>query len=211
MVLKTVIFYGSVRIDRQGIKAAQFILTQCKERGHDVSLIEPKEYPLPLLDKMYKEYDSGTAPKVLQKMADLIIPADGYIIVSGEYNHNVPPGLSNLMDHFLDEYFQKPSAIVCYSAGSFGGVRAAMALRPMLAEMGMSSIPSIFPIPKVQDVFDEDGIAKDEKYNRRIQVFLEEYEWYAYALKAARYQACPRSLCEAKNSVGGSMGQKHSP
>jgi len=210
MALKTVVFYGSVRLERQGIKAAQFILTQCRERGHDASLIEPKEYPLPLLDKMYKEYDPGTAPKVLQKMADLITPADGYIIVSGEYNHNVPPGLANLMDHFLDEYFQKPSAIVCYSAGSFGGVRAAMALRPMLAEMGMSSIPSIFPIPKVQMVFDEDGVAKDEKYKQRIQSFLEEYEWYAYALKAARHQACPRSLCEAENSVGGSIAPEQS-
>lgn len=75
------------------------------------------------------------------------------MIVSGEGNHTVSPALANLLDHFLEEYFYKPSAIVCYSAGSFGGVRAAVALRAMLAELGMSSIPSVFPVPKVQDAF----------------------------------------------------------
>ena len=129
MSLKIVVFYGSVRSERQGIRAARFIVKKCQERGHDVAFIEPCEYQVPLLDKMYKEYEPSQAPEVLQRMAKVIIPADAYIIVSGEYNHTVPPALANLMDHFLDEYFWKPSAIVCYSAGGFGGVRAAMALR----------------------------------------------------------------------------------
>ena len=78
-----------------------------------------------------------------------------YVIVSGSYNHSIPPPLSNLLDHFLEEYFFKPSAIMCYSAGAFGGVRAAMQLRAMLAEMGMSSIPSLLPFPKAQEMLDE--------------------------------------------------------
>ncbi len=155
--LKLVVFYGSVRSDRQGIKAARFFMRKCQERGHDVALIDPLEYQLPLLDKMYKEYEPEHAPEVLQRMAKLIIPADAYIVVSGEYNHTVPPALANLMDHFLEEYFWKPSAIVCYSAGAFGGVRASVALRSMLAEMGMSSIPSVFPIPMVQNAFNVRG------------------------------------------------------
>ncbi len=54
MSLKIVIFYGSVRSERQGIKAARFIVKKCQERKHEVTLIDPVEYPLPLLDKMYK-------------------------------------------------------------------------------------------------------------------------------------------------------------
>lgn len=193
MALRIVVFYGSVRSDRQGIKAARFFVGQCRKRGHDVSLIDPLEYPLPLLDKMYKEYESGSAPEVLQRMAACIIPADGYVVVSGEYNHNVPPALANLMDHFLEEYFWKPSAIVSYSAGSFGGVRATMALRVMLAELGMSSIPSTFPIPAVQKVFDDDGVPNDEAYVQRATRFLEEFDWYAYALREGRRRRCERS------------------
>jgi len=198
MTLKLVVFYGSVRSHRQGIRAARFIVNTCRARGHDVSLIDPIEYPLPLLDRMYKEYEAADAPELLQRMARLIVAADAYIVVSGEYNHTVPPALSNLLDHFLEEYFWKPSAIVCYSAGSFGGVRAAMTLRCLLAELGMSSIPSLLPIPRVQSAFDEAGQPLDEAWNQRAGKFLTELEWYAGAMKASRERPCERSQCEAQ-------------
>ncbi|RIL05938.1 MAG: NADPH-dependent FMN reductase [Proteobacteria bacterium] len=201
MRLKLVVFYGSVRSQRQGIRAARFAVARCRERGHDVALIDPLEYPLPLLDKMYKEYEPGAAPEVLQRMARLIEPADAYVVVSGEYNHGVPPALSNLLDHFLEEYFWKPSAIVCYSAGAFGGVRAAMALRCMLAEMGMSSIPSILPVPKVQSAIDEAGVPADPALGKRADKFFAELEWYAGAMKAARAKPDERSECEAQALV----------
>lgn len=199
MNLKLVVVYGSVRSERQGIRAARFIVDACRGRGHEVALIDPLEFTLPLLDKMFKEYEPGEAPEVLQRMARLIMSADAYVVVSGEYNHGVPPALSNLLDHFLEEYFWKPSAIVCYSAGAFGGVRAAMALRCMLAEMGMSSIPSILPIPKVQLAFDENGAPRDESLRGRADKFLTELEWYARALKAARDEPEERAECEARD------------
>ena len=203
MKLKLVVFYGSVRSERQGIRAARFIVTTCRGRGHDVDLIDPLDFPLPLLDKMYKEYRPENAPEVLQRMARLIVPADAYIVVSGEYNHTVPPALSNLLDHFLEEYFWKPSAIVCYSAGSFGGVRAAMTLRCMLAEMGMSSIPSILPVPRIQAAFDEDGTPTRPDLQQRADKFLSELEWYARAMKQAREKPAERSECEAQAAIAG--------
>lgn len=191
MALDLVIFFGSVRSARQGIKAAKFIRSICHERGHTATLIDPIEYPLPLLDKMYKEYPRGEAPEVLERLASIIRPADGFIIVTAEYNHSIPPALSNMLDHFLEEYFFRPSAIVCYSGGSFGGVRAAMQLRAMLCELGMPSIPSIYPIPKVQHAFDDDGNPADESYRKRIDKFMRELEWYAGALKEARATGLP--------------------
>lgn len=112
-----VIIVGSVRSDRQGIKAARFIERSFMERGHEVTLIDPIEQQLPLLDRMYKEYPKGSAPEALERLAAIYRAADGFLIVSGEYNHSIPPALSNLLDHFLEEYFFRPSAIVCYSAG----------------------------------------------------------------------------------------------
>jgi len=201
MALRLVVFYGSVRSERQGIRAARFILNKCRERGHEVALIDPVEFQLPLLDKMYKEYEPDRAPEVLQRMARVIIPADGYVVVSGEYNHTVPPALANLLDHFLEEYFWKPSAIVCYSAGAFGGVRASIALRAMLAEMGMSSIPSVLPIPTVQHAFDDEGRPTDEVYHKRAARFLDELEWYACALREARNNPCVRGECAGEQLV----------
>ena len=199
--LKMVVFYGSVRSQRQGIKAARFVMNKCRERGHEAVLVDPQEFALPLLDKMYKEYTQGSAPALLQRLADLVIPADAYVVVSGEYNHSVPPALANLLDHFLEEYFRKPSAIVSYSAGSFGGVRAAVVLRSMLAEMGMSSIPSTLPIPTVQNAFDDDGIPADPRFHKRADRFFEELEWYATALRDARNRPCPRSESDTAQLV----------
>jgi NAD(P)H-dependent FMN reductase len=203
MGLRLAVVYGSVRSQRQGIKAARFIAQECRERGHDVKLLDALELRLPLLDRMYKEYAKGEAPEALEALAEIIRVADAYIVVTGEYNHNVPPGLSNLLDHFLEEYFWKPSAIVSYSAGAFGGVRAAVPLREMLAEMGMSSIPSTLPVPRVHDAFDDEGRPKDPAaWQKRTARFLDELEWYATALRDARVRdgkdASPgRSFCEA--------------
>ena len=202
MSLRLIVVFGSVRSERQGIRAARFIVSECQKRGHEVTLIDPLEYRLPLLDKMYKEYPKGGAPEVLERLAGLIVPADGVIVVSAEYNHSIPPALSNLIDHFLEEWFWKPSAIVCYSAGSFGGVRAAMQLRMLLGEIGTVSIPSIFPIPKVQDAFAEDGTPTDPATRGRAQKFLDELEWYAEALRTHRNRPKERSECEAQALVG---------
>jgi NAD(P)H-dependent FMN reductase len=189
--LDLLVIYGSVRRARQGIKAARFVHDTCLKRGHRATLIDPLENPLPLLDRMYKEYEHGQALEPLERLASQIKAADAFVIVSGEYNHSIPPALSNLLDHFLEEYFWRPSAIVCYSAGPFGGVRAAMQLRAMLCELGTPSIPSILPIPQVQDAFDDDGRPRDEAYHRRADRFLTELEWYANALKTARQAGVP--------------------
>ena len=148
MPLDVVLLFGSMRRDRQGIRLARFLDHQVRERGHKATLIDAMECKLPLLDRMYKEYEPGTAPEALERIARIIKPADGFLIVSGEYNHGIQPGLKNLLDHFLEEWFYRPSAIACYSAGGFGGVRAAMQLRMTLGELGMPSISSIFAQPK---------------------------------------------------------------
>lgn len=184
------VLLGSVRRDRMGIRAARLVVDALSERGHEPVLVDALEHRLPLLDRMYKEHPSGEAPEPLERLATLYRRADGFLIVSGEYNHGIPPALKNLLDHFLEEYFWRPSGIVCYSAGAFGGVRAAMQLRMSLAEMGMSSVPSILPIPRIGETLAEDGKG-DERISRSRDRFLDEFLWYAAALKAAKASGTP--------------------
>ncbi len=186
MTLKSAVIYGSVRSARQGIKAARFIVRKLEARGHGVTLVDAADYDLPLLDRMYKEYDAGKAPPAIQAVADILSSADGFVIMSGEYNHSIPPALKNLLDHYQKEYLYKPSAIVTYSAGPFGGLRGLINMRAIMAELGSPSIPSVFPVSRVQKAFDEDGNAVDAAYEDRVGTFLDEYEWYARALKAER-------------------------
>jgi NAD(P)H-dependent FMN reductase len=190
--LNLAVILGSVRPQRLGLRVARYVVAKTRERGHRPTLVDPVEFPLPLLDKMYKEYPPGTAPDVLERLAAIIKPADAYLIVSAEYNHSIPPALSNLLDHFQQEYLFKPSAIVCYSAGPFGGVRAAMQLRAMLPELGMPTIPSLLPFPKAHEMLDEDGKPADPaRMDKNAGKFFSELEWYASALRAARAGGLP--------------------
>ena len=66
-----------------------------------------------------------------------------------------------------------------------------MQLRAMLCELGTPSIPSLLPVPRVQDAFDEDGRPRDEALPGRAARFLDELEWYANALKTARQAGVP--------------------
>ena len=191
MSLVMPVILGSVRSDRQGIRAARLLVAQLEARGFDAPLVDPAELNLPLLDRMYKEHPKGEAPEPLERLATLYRRADAFVIVSGEYNHSVPPALSNTLDHFLEEYFWRPSGIVCYSAGQFGGVRAAMQLRAMLAELGTPSIPSLLAIPRIHKALSEQGDPAEEWLGKAAGKFLDELVWYAEALKAQREKGTP--------------------
>jgi NAD(P)H-dependent FMN reductase len=189
--LSIAVLLGSVRRDRMGARASTLVTRELARRGHTVHLVDPLELQLPLLDRMYKEHPKGLAPEPLERLAELYRRVDGFLIVSGEYNHGIPPALKNLLDHFLEEYFWRPSGIICYSAGGFGGVRAAMQLRMTLAELGMSSVPSLLPIPRIAEAIAEDGLAQQSIVDRSANRFLDEFLWYASALAEARTSGTP--------------------
>lgn len=185
------VLLGSVRQERMGIRAARLVVDALEALGHEAVLVDPMATPLPMLDRMYKEYEVGTAPEIMESLATLYRRVDGFLIVSAEYNNGIPPALKNLLDHFLEEYFWRPSGIVCYSQGQFGGVRAAMQLRAVLAEMGMPSIPSLCPIPRIGKALDEEGKPTDPYTQKTLDRFLGEFLWYARALKRERDLGTP--------------------
>ncbi len=184
------ILYGSYRSKRVGIRAALFAQSLLQKRCK-CTLVDAKAYELPMLDKMYKEYKAGEAPKSMQQLHDILSDSDGYVVVSGEYNHSLPPGLKNLLDHFQSEYIFKPVGIMTYSVGAYGGVRAAVHVRAVLGELGMASISSMYAVPKIASTLDENGGASESKQEERFERFADELLWYAKALKAAREEGTP--------------------
>jgi NAD(P)H-dependent FMN reductase len=183
------LFVGSVRRDRQGIKVARWIERKLLERNHTVYFIDPLELNLPLLDRMYKEM-SDPSPK-LKDIWIKIKDAEGYLAVTPEYNRSTSAAMKNTLDHFLEEYYFKPSAIVSYSAGIFGGINAAQQLRLVFAELGAPSIPSSFAISRVMNSFSQSGDLIDTSYDKREIRFLTEFEWYIEAFKCQREKGTP--------------------
>src|ERR1043165_379547 len=154
---RILVFYGSYRSDRLGIRLAQFVVEGLRARGDDVELIDAKEVNLPMLDRMYKEHKKGEAPRALETLARKIVDADGFVFITGEYNWGMQPGLKNLTDHFLEEWFWRRAAIASYSAGRFAGARAAVMWHGTLSEMGMVVVSSTISGGPISQTLSEDG------------------------------------------------------
>jgi NAD(P)H-dependent FMN reductase len=191
---RILVFYGSYRSDRQGIRLAQFVVDGFRARGDDVELIDAKEVNLPMLDRMYKEHKKGEAPHVLETLADKIRRADGFVFVTGEYNWGMQPGLKNLTDHFLEEWFWRPAAIASYSAGRFAGARAAVMWHGTLSEMGMVVVSSTISAGPIAQTLDQDGkpIGDGGKaLAHAFPRFADDFTWWAEAAKAQRARKKP--------------------
>jgi len=191
---RLLVFYGSYRSDRMGIRLADYIVANLRERGHDVELIDAKAVGLPMLDRMYKEHPKGEAPAAMEQLADKIRAADGFVFVTGEYNWGLQPGLKNLTDHFLEEWFWRPAAIASYSAGRFSGVRAATAWHGTLSEMGMvviSSVLAVGPIAQTLDAAAQPVGDGGKALARAFPRFADDLSWWAAAAKAQRAKTPP--------------------
>ena len=117
-------------------------------------------------------------------MANKIREADCYLIVTAEYNHSLPPALSSMMGHFGGScYGFKPSGIVTYSPGPYGGSRAAVALRPFLSELGCLPVSKLACFPFPDDLFEENGTPKDPSHRmlKQLPSLLDQLEWFAVA------------------------------
>lgn len=183
------VFYGSYRSDRTGIRLAEFMVERLRRRGDDVELVDAKAINLPMLDRMYKEYPKGEAPAALEQLARKICSADGFVFVTGEYNWGVQPGLKNLTDHFLEEWFWRPAALATYSAGRLAGARAGFAWHPILSEMGMVVIPSTLAVGGITQALDEGGTptgSGGEALERSFDRFADELGWWADAAERQR-------------------------
>ena len=187
--MNVAIILGSVRSDRNGEKVSKWVAKKIESRGHTTMIVDPMELELPVLDRMYKEMKKPE-PK-FQKLHDIILSADGYVPITPEYNHTISGALKNTLDYCLEEYFFKPSAIVSYSVGSFGGINAAQHLRQIFAELGSPSIPSSLQISKVHETFDDVGTLLSPEFDKRMERFLDEFDWYLEAFKTQREKGTP--------------------
>jgi NAD(P)H-dependent FMN reductase len=191
---RILMFYGSYRSDRMGIRLAQFVLEGFRSRGDDAELIDAKAVGLPMLDRMYKEYPKGAAPAALEKLAGQIRAADGFVFIAGEYNWGVQPGLKNLTDHFLEEWFWRPAAIASYSAGRIAGARAGLAWHGTLSEMGMVVISSTITVGPIAQILSADGKPIGEggrALERTFPRFADDLTWWVDAAKAQRQKQPP--------------------
>jgi NAD(P)H-dependent FMN reductase len=191
---RVLVLYGSYRSDRRGIRLANYLVRGLRSRGEDAELIDAREVGLPMLDRMLKEYAPGSAPEAMARLGAKIRLADAFVFVTGEYNWGVQPGLKNLTDHYLEEWFWRPAAIASYSAGRLAGTRSSFAWRNILSEMGMAVISSTLTVGPIGDTLSEAaepigaaGAALERAFGR----FADDLAWWTEAARAQRQRRPP--------------------
>ena len=122
------------------------------------------------------------------------VEANGFVFVTGEYNWGVQPGLKNLTDHFLEEWFWRPAAIASYSAGRFSGARAATAWHGTLSEMGMVVTSQTIAVGPIGQSLSETGEPIGDGGKALVRAFprfADDLMWWVEAAKAQRARKPP--------------------
>jgi NAD(P)H-dependent FMN reductase len=187
--IKLLVIVGTTRSGRSGRKIADWYIGQAKAvapENVELELFDVADYNLPVFNKavppMMQQYSD-----LQNKLAEKIGASDGFVFVTGEYNHSVPGSLKNFLDYIGAEWAHKPAGYVGY--GTNGGVRAIEHLIQIMTELRVASVAKSFDNITIRmpwEALDENGEPKPEYLSGDIAKQLEELVWWAKALKTAR-------------------------
>lgn len=188
--LKIKVILGSIREGRFGEYPAKWIYEiLSKEEDFDVELLDIKDFELPIFDsRVSPAYVEGSYGNTkIDKWAEKINEADGFVIVTPEYNHGYSSALKNAIDHLYKEWNHKAVSFVAY--GSQGGARAVEQLRQVAVEIQMASTRNAVHINSPWLLVDSNNQLKEgvlEPHVQSAQKIIKELKWWATALKEAR-------------------------
>jgi len=156
------IISSSIRIGRNSHRVALYFENYLKQNKLATSeILDLKAYNFPLFEERL-QFQDNPADNVLD-FAERIRSSDGIIIITPEYNGGYPASLKNVIDLLYEEWHHKPIAIITASSGQFGGMQVMLSLQFTLWKIKAWTIPAMFPVPAVQDAFDETGVANDKQ------------------------------------------------
>lgn len=162
-----VIIHGTARKNNRSRHVASWMLERLEQHPKlEVTLVNPAAAGIKLTD----ESNGDNYPELKKILAQ----ADGYIIVTPEYNHSYPGSLKILLDLFYDEYAHKPVGLVGVSTGDFGGARALTALLPVVKKLGMLPTRTDIMVTRVEDSFANGKPLDPQVWNPRADKMITE-------------------------------------
>ena len=171
------IISSSVRLERNSNRVALYFKNYLESNQiATTEILDLAQYNFPIFDERLRLQKNPTPATI--EFAEKIKSADGVIIVTPEYNGGYPASLKNVVDLLYDEWQRKPVAISTVSDGVFGGSQVITSLQFSLWKIKAWTVPAMFPVPKVLDVFDEKGNATDKlTTDKRAANFIKELLW----------------------------------
>lgn len=174
------IILGTAREGRFSELVASFVYQEVSKFDNiETEIIDVRDFRIKATD------DTGTLPKA-KKWKKIAKRADGFLIVSPEYNHSFPGELKMMLDLAYPEYARKPAAICGVSSGGFGGVRMVEQLRLVFITLKLLPIRATVYFSNVKTLFTKGGKIQDEGYAPQVKAMMSDLIWHANALRAAR-------------------------
>jgi NAD(P)H-dependent FMN reductase len=171
---------GSVRAGRIAPIVASWLMTQLGQHEQiSIDMIDLAGLSLP------DSLDGGGDASGFAKRVDA---ADGFIIVTPEYNHGYPGALKTAIDTARDEWRAKPVGFVSYG-GTAGGLRAVEQLRLVFAELHAVTVRQVVSLHRVHDLFDGSGELRDPGAPAAARTMVAQLCWWAGALRKARAES----------------------
>lgn len=187
-----VVILGSTRPNRRSEVVGQWLMPQLKTLGVDAELVDLRDYPLPFYNepasvKALQGVYSADVAQVVKAWSAKVAEADGFIIITPEYNHGYSGVLKNALDYLYDEWNDKPIGFISYG-GLAGGSRAVEQLRLVSIELQMAPIREAIHIPFIREAFASDGQLTNPLIAAKVPPLVEQLTRWAKALKSARVE-----------------------
>lgn len=143
---------------------------------HEVGLIDVRAFALPPVQQVFQTVDSS--PEAYRELAERMLEAQAFVLVSPEYNGSYSADLKNLLDHFPKQV-RKPFALATGSPGALGGIRAALQLQQLVYALFGIGSPHMLITPMIDKKFDAAGKLLDPSFAKSIDLFIYEFLWLA--------------------------------
>lgn len=175
------VIQGSIRSPRMSDRVTKWVLAQLTLQGFELSVVDPRDPALLPLQ-------TGDA-QAISHLKSLLAPAHGFVIVTPEYNHAAPGPLKTLIDSIKVEWQAKPVGFVSYG-GISGGLRAVEALRPVFAELHVTTLRDTVSFAAPWNRFDESGRLTNPEDHATAEAAMSRFghqlRWWSEALATAR-------------------------
>lgn len=180
---KILVILGSTRPGRSGEAVANWLMENAQHEELEFELADLAQINLPMLDESIPASAGKYEHKHTKDWANVVGSADGYILVTAEYNHGYPAPMKNALDYLYAEWNKKPFAFVSY--GGAGGVRAVQQLKEVVSELQGMPLPNQVYVPMVWNAI-KDGKLDGDAVVGNLDGMLNSLAWWAKTLKSVK-------------------------
>jgi NAD(P)H-dependent FMN reductase len=174
---KILAFAGATRVQSWNKKLIRIGASLAAEAGAEVTLIDLRDYPMPLYDGDI-EAAEGLVPKA-RELKTLMLAHDALLLSCPEYNSSITAVMKNTIDWVSRPRPDEPSAfkgkiagLIAASPGNLGGVRGLLTVRQVLTTLGVLVVPTQFALSQAASAFAEDGSLKDGRHRDAVRAVV---------------------------------------